>query len=325
MNIAIIGAGINGLYLSWRLAEKGHKVIVFEKNQEIGNKVCSGLFSERILEYIPESQKLIENKINYCLLHFPKKTIKLNFSKEFFVMNHSELDKLVAKIAKKKGVTIILNKEIKKFPFGFDKIIGCDGANSIVREKLKLPALKLRLGIQGFKKLSSRQQKEELSSFTEVWPTKNGFIWKIPRKNKIEYGIIEEISSAKTLFNNFLARNNLMSKLRATDQSAALSEIRSKLIPQGLIIPNNPMITLCGDAAGLTKPWSGGGVIWGLKGANLLLETFPNFLAYRRRVLKFFLPKIIIGKMAVKTVYTLGFKAPYLLPRSVKIESDYLF
>jgi len=306
MNIAIIGAGINGLYIASKLAESGHKITIFEKNLEIGNKVCSGLFSNRILDFIPESEKLIEKKINSCFLNFPLKKIELKFSKSFFLINHSELDKLAAKIAQDRGVDIFFNQDIKDIPAGFDKVIGCDGANSVIREKLNLKKPHFRLGIQGFIRRST-------AGLVETWPTKNGFIWKIPHKKEIEYGIIEEIKSAKKIFEGFLKKNNTI-----------VEEKKSKIIPQGIIIPKNKLITLCGDAAGLTKPWSGGGVIWGLKAADMLIETFPDFLAYRSKVLKFFLPKIIISKLATKAGIFIGFNAPYLLPKNIKIESDYL-
>ncbi len=256
LKIAIIGAGITGLYLSWKLSEKGYKVSIFEKKEKIGKEVCSGLISERILDFIPESKKLIQNEINYSLIHFPKRTLKINFSKQFFVLNHFELDNLVAGLAKEKGAKFFLKQEINSVLKGFDKIIGCDGANSFIRHELKLSEPEFQLGIQGFLK------EKDYSNFVETWPIKSGFIWRIPRGEETEYGIIEKPKEARKIFEDFLNKNNIH-----------LEKINSAIVSQGLIIPSNSKITLCGDAAGLAKPWSGGGVIWGLTAANILLNN----------------------------------------------------
>jgi len=307
MKVVIIGAGISGLYLAWKLAEKGARVTIFEKKEKIGKEVCSGLFSERILKFIPESKKLIQNEIEYCLIHFPKRTLRIKFSTKFFVLNHYELDRLVASLAKKSGAKIILSHPVHSAPEGFDRVIGCDGAMSQIRKNLGLEDPKFYLGVQEF------IFKEDNSNQVETWPTKSGFIWRIPRGKEIEYGIIEKPNQAKKLFNEFLKENNLH-----------LKRINSALIPQGLILPSNQEITLCGDAAGLTKPWSGGGVVWSLIAAEILLKNFPDFLKYKKEMEKFFLPKIIFSKMAKKIVYFLGFNFPWLLPKNFKIEGDFL-
>lgn len=179
MKTAIVGAGITGLYLAFKLAGKGEEVTVFEKRGEIGKKACSGLFSQRILKFIPQSEALIENEIDSALIHFPKRTLRINFSKRFFVMNHSGLDNLLAGLAKEAGAKIFLNQEVSSMPEGFDRVIGCDGANSIVRRKLGLKEPYFRLAIQGF------IVKEDRSDFVETWPVRNGFIWKIPRAKKL--------------------------------------------------------------------------------------------------------------------------------------------
>lgn len=339
MRTAIIGAGINGLYLAWKLSGGGHEVTVFEKKDKIGKEACSGLFSERILKFIPQSEKLIQNKINFTLMHFPRKTIKVDFAKKFFVMSHADLDRLVADLAQNSGAKIVLECDMAyslRSPYSslrpstrlgartrhtltpsfisrialssdFDRVIGCDGANSEVRKFLKLPQPEYRLGILGFIPVTDN------SNWVEVWPVRNGFLWKIPRGQTIEYGIIANSSEAKKLLDDFCQKNNLQ-----------LQNIKSALIPQGFIIPKNNKITLCGDSAGLTKPWSGGGVIWGLQAADLLLKNFPNMLKYRQSAKKAFYFKIFSSRFIVKAVYFMGLKFSWLLPNRIKIEGDKL-
>lgn len=309
--VAIIGAGIVGLYLGWKLSEKGHKTTIFEKRKTIGKEACSGLFSERILEFIPESKKLIQNQIDFVLIHFPRKTVKVEFAKKFFTISHSELDRLVAGLAESAGCQIKLGDETGSDPVSFDRVIGCDGASSGTRKWLGLPEPNYRLGILGF---VNETGSDPVSSCVETWPVENGFIWKIPRGKEVEYGIIGKTSPAKKLLDDFCLKNNLQ-----------LENVKSALIPQGLLIPKNEKITLCGDAVGLTKPWSGGGVVWGLRAAEILLKNFPNFIQYRRQLKGFFLPQIVLSKTAIKLVYFLGFKMPWLLPSKTRIDGDYLW
>jgi len=312
MKVVIIGAGITGLYLAWKLAEKGHEITVFEKKEKIGKEVCSGLFSKKILEFIPESENLIQNEIKFVLIHFPKRTSRVNFSKKFLVMDHAELDNLAVNLARKYGAQILLGNKVTSQDLitlqnNFDRIIGCDGALSEVRKNLGAKESQFRLGIQGFVIENNRQD------LVEAWPVKKGFIWKIPRGNMTEYGIISSPNEAKKSFDDFCQKSK-----------PHLQEIKSALIPQGLIIPKTEKITLCGDAAGLTKPWSGGGVIWGLMAADLLLKNFPDFLKYKKAVENFFSGKIFFSKTMTHLVYFLGFKIPWFLPKESKIEGDFL-
>jgi len=308
LKTAIVGAGICGLYLAWKLSQKGYNVTVFEKKEKIGKQACSGLFSERILEFIPESKKLIQNQIDSVLIHFPRRTIRIKFSKRFLVMSHFELDNLVANLAAASGAKIILNHSVNSLPEGFGRVIGCDGPNSVIRKSLGLGNPAFRLAIQGFIPV-----KEDNSDFVETWPVKNGFIWKIPRGKETEYGAIGNSREVKIIFEDFLKKNNLQ-----------LDRMASAVVPQGLLISPDSSIALCGDAAGLAKPWSGGGVIWGLISSEILLKNFPDFLKYQKELKRFFLPKIILSGIATKMAYFLGLNLPWFLPKNVRIEGDFL-
>jgi len=310
MKVAIIGASISGLYLAWKLSEKGNEVFVFEKREKLTEKACSGLYSERIFEFIPQSKTLVRNEIHSCKIHFPKKTVTIIFRKKFFVFNRFELDNLLKTLAENSGAKIFFNKgistsELEKVSIEFDRIIGCDGANSKVREFLKLPKPEFYLGIKGVEK------RENFSDFVETWSTENGFYWKIPRGDETEWGVIEKPKIARKIFENISVGKQL-------------EKIQSAVIPQGFILPKHEKITLCGDSTGLTKPWSGGGVIWTLMCADLLLKTFPNFLRYYKETKKKFLLNFIFSKLSKKVVYLFGFKFPLFLPQIYKIDGDFL-
>jgi len=282
-------------------------VTVFEKNGKIGKETCSGLFSEKILDFIPEAKNLVQNKIDFVLIRFPRKTLKVKFSEIFFVMDHAKLDSLVAGLAKEAGVEIILNHPVNLIPEGFDRVLGCDGPFSQIRKSFGQKDSKMRIAIQGI------LSKKDSSNFVETWPTKKGFLWKIPRGENIEYGIIDDPITCQKNFNDFLDKNDLK-----------LENIKSAVVPADFFMPKSKKVALCGDAAGLTKPWSGGGVIWGLLAADLLLKNFPDFLEYQKAVETLFLPKIIFSRIITRLVYFFGFNIPWILPRSFRIDGDFL-
>ena len=308
-NVGIIGAGIVGLYLAWKLSEKGYRVTVFEKKEKIWDKPCSGLISANIKKFIPLNESLIENKISSSLIHFPKKTIKLIFRPVHYVFSHQKVNLRLFELARGSGARVLFNRGIDKTPAGFDKVIACDGALSRVRDILSLPSPSFRLGIQAF------SQVKDFANRVDVWPTKNGFFWRIPRGREVEYGGIGSLSSAKEEFNDFLRRQRFRIE----------GPMRLALIPQGLSLPNSRNITLCGDAVGLTKPWSGGGVIWGLTAAEILLDTFPNFEKYHREARKFFGLKMIKGEIVTFLVEFLGNKLPFFLPSRITRNNDFPF
>jgi flavin-dependent dehydrogenase len=322
MKIGIVGCGIVGSYLAWKLS-KEHDVTVFEKNKKIGEKACSGLVSKRIWKFIPRNDEIIENVIEEAHIHFPKKKIILDFYPEMFVVNRKKLDQYVASLAEKSGAKIFLDSEVKKVYYvkkkrpqvlvsgkviEFDYLIGCDGFFSIVRKTLGIKDPKYVLGIYCY------VNKKDDSQKVDVYPLKNGFAWRIPRGKRVEYGLLELPNVARLEFKKFCKRKRVKP-----------GRIYSAPIPYGLVDASRERIALCGDSIGLTKPLSSGGIVWGLIASEIPLENFPNFKRYSDGLDEFFEPKIFFSQIGNKLARFLASNIPWLLPRKISFDSDIIY
>jgi flavin-dependent dehydrogenase len=130
----------------------------------------------------------------------------------------------------------------------------------------------------------------------------------------VEYGVYERIDIAREEFNKFCKRMKIKPK-----------DIYSHLIPSRLTKMQKGRVVLVGDASGLTKPWSYGGIIWGLISDNILIKTFPNFIKYEEKVKDYFEPKIFYSKIALFSAKTLGSKLKFLSPKEVWFDGDWIF
>jgi len=322
MKIGIVGCGINGTYLAWRLS-KEHDVIAFEKRKDVGKKVCSGLVSERLWKFIPKSNKILQHRISEIILHFPEEKYKLKLFPKMLVLDRMKLDKYVLSLAEKNGADIRLGSEVKRVyqiknmkpqlsasgkVYEFDNILGCDGYFSIVRNSIGIKPPKHRLGIYTY--VNKRSDSDQV----DVYPTQNGFCWKIPRKTKTEYGVLESAGLANKTFQKFCRR-----------MKVKVNKTYSYVVPYGLIQSQKDRIALCGDVIGLTKPWSGGGVIWSLTADDILVKNFPNLKKYEEDLRNYFEPKIFFSKLIEKTGRFMANKFPSLVPKEIYFDGDWVF
>ena len=154
--------------------------------------------------------------------------------------------------------------------------------------------------------------KKENANFTDTFPIQSGFLWKIPKGNCLEYGILSKSLKAKDTLIKFLEKEKVKEK-----------QIFTAPVPLGMVFSKNKRVALCGDAMGLTKPWSGGGIIWSLHAASILIETFPDFKEYEKKVKQFFQYKMLKGVVANKMVNLVGFTFPYVIPSKINYDNDF--
>jgi len=318
IKVAVVGGGVMGLYISWKLSEAGHDVSLFDKKKEdtIRKKCCSALVSERIKQFIPLTEECIENTISACIINFSEGKIKLNFNPQHLALNREKLIDILLNLNKKVGTRIILGQEIKKVPQGFDRVIGCDGAFSVIRRSLGLADPKIKNGVQAYSLVKSN------SHITETFTSKDifGFCWKIPKGDKIEYGVLGNQAEVKKKINKILEIKEVE---KDSFLAAAVPCPGFPLLDAGLIFPKEKNITLCGDAMGLTKPWSGGGIIWGLHAADILIKTFPDFKKYKKETIKFFWFKILKGQISNYLVQTVGKVFTNMIPKEMEYDNDF--
>ena len=195
-----------------------------------------------------------------------------------------------------------------KIPEGFDRVIGTDGALSVTRRLLGLKEPYFRQGIQFFVSEKSNED------FVDTWPVAGGFIWRIPRGASVEYGIMSDPKTAREQLNEFCRQHKI-----------EIKNLQAWLIPLGLVTTDSDTVAICGgDACGNTKPWSGGGVIWGLTAANILLKHFPEFRKYNSEMKKFFGRMIWKTELITSLGYILGRTLPQVLPAEREIDSDFI-
>lgn len=318
LKVAIVGGGVMGLYISWKLAEAGHDVSLFDKKKEdtLGHKCCSALVSERIKQFVPLTEECIENEITSCVINFPKGKVKLNFNPKHLALNRETLISILLDLNKKVGTKIILGQEIRRVPQGFDRVIGCDGAFSIIRRSLGLKDPVIKNGVQAYSLIKDNSKTTETYTFSDLF----GFCWKIPKRDKIEYGALGSQSAVKRKIDQILVIKGVE---RDSLCAAAVPCPHFPLINAGLIFPKEKNVTLCGDAMGLTKPWSGGGIIWGLHAADILIKTFPDFRKYRKETVRFFWFKILKGQISNWLVQTIGKTFTGIIPKEMTYDNDF--
>jgi digeranylgeranylglycerophospholipid reductase len=289
--IIIIGGGPCGLYCGYLLKKEGFNVDIYEEHKKIGFPIqCTGIVTNDILKIKnleKEINSSIINTINYAKIIFKDNSINFFLRNNNLILDRGYFDQKIEKKAKKAGVKIHyskkavridkINKEIYFLDGSFIKyeiLIGADGPNSIIGKSLNNNFYQnLWNGIQVVAKYKN-------NNLIEFFPSRYGFAWVVPENKDIaRIGILgkKKLSNQMKLF---LQKKNIRKKDILSWQGGLVPYYN----PKTIIEKNN--VYLLGDSAGQVKATTGGGIILGLRCAELLCESIVNNKSYNKLVNK---------------------------------------
>ncbi|MFD1569501.1 geranylgeranyl reductase family protein [Halorubrum laminariae] len=295
-DFVVVGAGPPGSRFARRAAAAGSDVLVLEKGRVGEPLACSGHVSDDIWEFVPDDarERLLQNSVYGARFHVggPESRASPFYKREPVsnVIDRVGMDRRLAVAARDAGADVREGHTVVSVEERADRvaveasvgdgdterfearmIAGCDGPTSRVRRSLDLPEPdELLHGVLAF---DDEPDDGDLVDVHLTAPT--FFAWRIPRGDAgVEYGLAappgEDVS----------ARFDAL-----TDAYGVTTDrFCSGAIPIG---PPDRVTTdrafLIGDAAAQTKPFTGGGILYGMTAADAAAETIdpadPDTLA----------------------------------------------
>jgi geranylgeranyl reductase family protein len=278
-DVAVIGAGPAGCKTAELAAKAGLKVLVIEEHEEIGKPVqCTGIDSHRILPLSGLGKEIVMNVVHKARFCVKNSFLELDSPKPVYVIDRHKLDKGIAKLAAKQGADMITGSRF----IGFERanpltiktstgvykakmIVGADGPNSTVakRASIELP----KDYVIGYQETVNADFSENI---VELWFGKNitpdFFAWVVPEsKDWARVGIASKTKPVE-YFRSFM-KNRFGLDYRKKD-------VLGGVIRYGIIKTSvSDNVLLVGDAACHVKPYSGGGIIYGLIAARYAAQA----------------------------------------------------
>lgn len=273
LKIIIAGAGPIGCYAGQLLKQSGFNPLLLEEHPEVGKPVqCAGIVGAGLFEELrlPLSRKSILNNIDGARLTYESESFELNRPGVAYIIDREIFDKELSQ-----KLDIEFNTELQEIhpikdgyvcktnngEYFADIVIGADGPNSKVRKSLGFVSdMKLYRGYQYRVKMTPERQDRVLVNYVKPF---SFFNWMIPEGNgAVRIGTIS--NNPYQELNNFMEQNGL---------SGEILEKNAGAIPIGSCELVRGNAALVGDAACQVKPITSGGIYYGMKAAELLVDA----------------------------------------------------
>jgi geranylgeranyl reductase family protein len=289
----VIGGGPAGLHAAARLAAEGVSVDLFEEHDTVGEPVhCTGVLAREAFERFGVPRGSILNDLTTVRFH-PPSGHAIEYSPaeiEAVVIDRVGFDRQLAQRAADLGVTFHTARATKVdvdatgvTVAGGEVVVrarvcvlAC-GASYALHRRLELGRPRLVLQSAQAELPADRLGAVEVHFGSGVAP--GGFAWAVPVKRRdrqtVRIGVMCA-SDARGHFRRMVERVSARWSVRTDDRCTP----RHKVLPLGSIgRTTRDRVIAVGDAAGLVKPTTGGGIYYSLLSAALAAETLLPALA----------------------------------------------
>jgi digeranylgeranylglycerophospholipid reductase len=296
-DVAIIGGGPGGLYAAYRLARRGWDVAVFEEHSTAGEPVhCTGVLALEAFDEFDIPRGAILNSISTAQFFGPSgASIEYSTPRlEAVVVDRHVFDDALCDQAKRAGVAVHVGARISDVQVSDSGvailgtldgqlearacILAC-GANYTLQRRLGLGMPPLYLQSAQLEVPAGEVGAVEIH-FGDVAP--KGFAWVVPVLRGDEtfarVGLMCD-RDARDHFDRFLARIGPRWRTGTAGSLDAGRSPRTKLLPLAPIARTYAARLLAvGDAAGLVKATTGGGIYYSLLSGSLAADVLADAL-----------------------------------------------
>jgi len=289
-DVIVIGAGAIGSYVASQLAQYGLKVLLVDKKELPGKKICAGVISTDAFEEFSLPKGSIIGILDKIKVYSPLGTsIEYKHPKPLaYIVNRPSFDMALFSKALNSGAKFIGNFKVKgaKSSNSYIEVLGKDK-----HEKARVavvacgfnPLLMKSLGFGSYPSFveaiqttvySSHIENAEIHLGREIAP--GAFAWILPIKNRLaRIGLITRKDARKYL-RNFLDRDIIKERIIENHQPVMASYLPAG--PLESTVADRMLVV--GEAAGQVKTTTYGGIYYGLLCAKeaipVLIKAFET-------------------------------------------------
>ncbi|MEM2839494.1 MAG: NAD(P)/FAD-dependent oxidoreductase [Thermoplasmata archaeon] len=284
-DIIIVGAGPAGNRLAMLIA-RTCDIVLLEEHEKIGEPTqCAGLVSPRCIDGTTRESVLCQ--IRDFVLHSPSgRKLELHAKEpKGFVIDRPKYDTLLAEAAVENGAELLTKTRATKLSLSGESVqvgiksdgavkelngklaVGADGPKSFVRKTAGFAEFDLLYyGAQATGILKDDISPDAVEMYLGNSLAPGFFAWKIPAGDRVRIGLCSLREGTPFNLLDALLKSRFPNFKQETRQAG--------IVPIGSLGSfSKGRVILIGDAAGQTKPLTGGGVYLGKMAAEMLAEA----------------------------------------------------